>query len=375
VKRILALILMILLSCAAGAQEIRRPTADIDNTGADCPGSATAQATSMANAYDASGAATSSSFAFSGVPTSTEKKGGRSFTTWASPSGSYSSLSVNYNITFTDNGVGLTDTSNVEFSTDGGSSWNIFSGTTATLSPAQSLSTLQVRFCTSVLGSAGGPVGRSTVAAFDIWTSGVLNPPPAQPTGLSATPAGNGLSVALTWTDNATNETSYQINKCSGVSCTPVSYQTGLATNLASFNDTTGVSPGTTYGYQACAVNSSGTVCSTTSTATTPQIPAAPTGIATSYSNTTITISWNDIATTETNYVLQRCLGSGCSPVDYQTLGANTTTFTDTSINGKTIYTYNVLASNAVGRSSGTGNATVITSAHQPNQSSHTISQ
>jgi hypothetical protein len=89
-------------------------------------------------------------------------------------------------------------------------------------------------------------------------------PAPAQPTNLTVTAAANGLSNNLSWTNNATTQTSYQINKCTGASCSPSTYQTGLSAAATSFTDSSGVIPGTTYGYQACAVNSGGTTCSTT---------------------------------------------------------------------------------------------------------------
>jgi hypothetical protein len=389
VKTIKYLVLSLLLVGLASAQEIRRPTAD-SNPGVVCS-TATVATAAGTNAYDSSGTATSVAYTANGAINSPSTSNGeaRTFTTWASPSGSYSSLSLNVNTSCVDDTANAGGGCTVDYSINSGSSWTTLISdsthggwtqqtTTVTLSTSQAFSSLQVRGC--AFGNGGDssiPItrGNATVTLFDIWTSGILIPPPAAPTSLSATPAGNGLSVSLTWTDNATNETSYQINKCSGASCTPVSYQTGLAVNLSSFNDTTGVSPGTTYGYQVCAVNSAGTACSSTTTATTPTTPTAPTGISLSFTNTQVTISWADNASTETNYILQRCLGSGCTLADYQTLGANTTTFTDTSINGKTIYTYNVIASNAVGRSAGTGNATVITAAHQPNQSSHISAQ
>lgn len=383
-KRVWAVfLLLILFTGLAGGQEIRRPTTDVNNSGADCPGIPTVNNTTLPNAYDASGAATSSTFTVIGLTNSSEVAEGRTFTTWSAASGPYSSLSVGFNITFTDNGQGLTDVTKVEYSTDSGSTWTVFSGTSATLSPSQSLSALQVRFCASVIGSAGGTAGRSTVAAFDVFTSGVLNPPPAAPTSLAATPAANGLSVAITWTDNATNETNYQVNRCDGGTCSPtngappdnaIAIVTSLPANSVSFTDTSTVASHT-YGYQAFAVNSAGTTGSNVVYVTTPSLPAAPTGIALSFSNTTITISWNDNATNETNYVLQRCIGLSCTPADYQTLGANTTSFNDTSIPGKGIFTYNVLASNAVGRSSGTGNATVITGKHQPGAGNAHVSQ
>lgn len=374
----------------AGGQEIRRPSADSDpGAVTPCAAGTTTATTAGTNAYDASGTATSIAYTAAGSQTSTgvTRHATRLFNTWATPSGSYSSLSLNVNSACTDDTVNAGGDCFVQYSTDTGSSWTTIKSDSSTggwtqqtntvsLATNQTFSALQVRVCGDGFGSTTGsgiPAGTATITTFDIWTSGVVVTVPVAPTSMAATPAANALSVALTWTDNATNETGYQINRCDGGTCSPTNPSapdnaitlTTLGANSTSFTDSTTVASHT-YGYQAFASNASGfSAGSNIVYVTTPSLPAAPSGIAVSVGNSTAVITWADNASNETNYILQRCSGVSCTPADFQTLGANTTSFNDTTVQSQTTYTYNVLASNAVGRSAGAGNLTIRTPSHQ----------
>jgi len=341
----------------------------------------------MTASYDASGTATSASFTATGTSTANRKKG-RVFTTWAGASGPYSALTLNVNSSCSENGAtGGGGECILRYSLDGGATWTILisetledgSGwtqqtTTVSLSTSQTISQIQVDACGD--GNGALPLGTSTVTIWDIWTAGTPILPPAAPTSLVVTAAGTGLSNSLTWTDNATNETSYQINKCTGAACTTKTYQTGLAANSISFTDSTGVTNSTTYGYQACAVNAAGTTCSTTTFVTTPAAtpPASPSGLTTSISNISVILNWTDNANNETGYVVQRCQGAACTPADLVTIAADSTSFTDNTANQKAIYVYQVLASNPAGRSGASNQSTVTTLGHQPTATSHMIS-
>jgi hypothetical protein len=277
---------ILLLAISAAAQEVKRPTTDSDNSAPDCFGATIVASASGANAYDASG--TSTSVAYSATATNLQSKRiGRLFNSWAGASGSYSALSLNINSSCTDDAVNAGGDCVISYSTDGGTTWTAAKSdssaggwtqqtTTVALTASQSLASVQVRACADAIQGQTGVTlpGSGSVTLFDIWTSGTLATP-AAPTGLSASSASNGLSVTLNWTDNATNETSYQINKCTGASCTPASYQTGLVANSTSFTDTIGITNSTTYGYQACAVNSTVVSCSATVFVTTPAASAA----------------------------------------------------------------------------------------------------
>lgn len=77
---------------------------------------------------------------------------------------------------------------------------------------------------------------------------------PAAPTGLTAT-AGSTSTIALAWTDNASNETGYYVQRSAdGTTFTTVGT---LAAGATSYGDTA-LSASTTYYYRVCAFNAAG---------------------------------------------------------------------------------------------------------------------
>jgi len=81
-------------------------------------------------------------------------------------------------------------------------------------------------------------------------------PPPA-PTNLTARVKGTKLQVNLTWRDNATTETGYTVQRCSGSGCTNFTSIAFLPTNYVNFNDK-GVQHNTTYQYRVFAESNAG---------------------------------------------------------------------------------------------------------------------
>jgi len=109
-------------------------------------------------------------------------------------------------------------------------------------------------------------------AASNTATATTPSTPPAAPTNLVATAAANGTQVNLTWTDNSTNETGFNVY----LSADGVNY-TLLATAGAgsSAYTWTGASPGASYSFEVTAVNAVGeSAASNTATVTTPTAPA-----------------------------------------------------------------------------------------------------
>lgn len=104
--------------------------------------------------------------------------------------------------------------------------------------------------------------------------------PPAAPTNMTAI-ALSPTSVRIAWTDNATNETSYLIERANDLYYTTGRTAFGLGANETSYIDTT-AAPGTTYFYRMWALNGlvgspqAGPVSATTPTSPTPP-PAPPT--------------------------------------------------------------------------------------------------
>lgn len=79
---------------------------------------------------------------------------------------------------------------------------------------------------------------------------------PAAPSALAAS-APARQQVHLSWADNANNEASFELERCSGNNCTNFSRIAAPAANVASYDDTN-VRSGRTYSYRLRAVNASG---------------------------------------------------------------------------------------------------------------------
>lgn len=127
--------------------------------------------------------------------------------------------------------------------------------------------------------------------------------PPAAPTGLTATALAT-TRIDLAWTDVATTETGYRIERCTGASCTGFTQIALALANATTFSDTT-VAQNTLYRYRVLAVNTAGaSAASNIAEATTPQdpppppppdttAPTVPTALAASLiTQTTLTLSW-----------------------------------------------------------------------------------
>src|SRR3989449_8489024 len=76
---------------------------------------------------------------------------------------------------------------------------------------------------------------------------------PASPTGLTAT-AVSGTQNELAWTDNATNEDGYRIERCAGAGCTTFAQIATVGANVVTYRDA-GLTGGTSYSYQVRAYN------------------------------------------------------------------------------------------------------------------------
>src|SRR5438552_18891263 len=101
--------------------------------------------------------------------------------------------------------------------------------------------------------------------------------PPAAPTGLKVI----GFSynkVSLTWTDNSSNETAFEIYRKSGSGAYAL---VGLAGPNSPFLQDTTVSPGTTYTYELRSANDVWASAFTNAVSVTTVVapPAAPTGL------------------------------------------------------------------------------------------------
>jgi len=115
--------------------------------------------------------------------------------------------------------------------------------------------------------NATGDSAASNTATVSTPVSTVA--PPSAPTGLSAT-AASGTQVNLFWTDGATSETGFRIDRATSNTFTAGLVSMNIAANSVSYSDTS-VSGGTTLYYRVYAFNPGGnSAASNTATVTTP---------------------------------------------------------------------------------------------------------
>jgi len=171
------------------------------------------------------------------------------------------------------------------------------------------------------------------------------------PTNLTATPLSSN-SIKLSWDHVDSNATSIVISRSTdGLIYTGL---TSVSSSNTSFTDST-CSPDTKYWYKIKAKrdlnesNFSNSVSAKTLPLGSP--PASPTNLqGTAINCNQIDISWQDNATDETNYIVERKIEGGSYSVK-ATLPANTTIYSDTSVSENTKYYYRVKAKNGFGDS------------------------
>ncbi|MBK5298311.1 MAG: metallophosphoesterase, partial [Vicinamibacteria bacterium] len=178
--------------------------------------------------------------------------------------------------------------------------------------------------------------------SFTILKGSVLPAPPEAPTGLTA--GASGTSITLGWTDNATNEDGFNVERALvGGSfaqiATPGANTTGLVDS--------GLSAGTTYRYRVQAWNAGGVSAYTSeASATTPAATtvAAPSGLtATARTTTIIDLTWVDQANNETGFEVQRST-NGSAFTTIVTVGANIQAYASTGLAKNKLYYYRVRA-------------------------------
>jgi len=184
---------------------------------------------------------------------------------------------------------------------------------------------------------------------------------PAAPTSLTAELQA-GPQVLLTWTDNATTETGFNIERSvDGVNFSAlVTVGPRSNTGPVSYTDTT-VAVGPTYTYRVAAVNLAGfSTYSNTAVAALPAVPAAPSSVIAvatinnNKKNDKVTLTWTDVAS-ETGYTIQMATNASFTAnLVTSTVNANTTSFTTGNLSRYTPYYFRVQAFNGSGPSTWT---------------------
>jgi len=175
----------------------------------------------------------------------------------------------------------------------------------------------------------------------------VAPPPPANPTGLTATTV-SGSQINLAWADNASNETGYRVERSTdGLNFVEIS---ALGQNATSYS-ANGLSASTWYWFRVRAYNSGGNSAysNVVSVQTQAPIPVAPSSLtATATGKLAIRLNWLDSSSNEDRFDVQ----ISTTGTSWRTLGsvsANKTTANVTGLKNRVRYYFRMQACNTNG--------------------------
>ena len=212
---------------------------------------------------------------------------------------------------------------------------------------------------------ACNPTGCSAWVTSAIVSLPTAPPPP--PFGLDAVPA-SGTSVALTWSDGSSNETSFHLTRAlrnpDGTWGAFVSIGS-MPANQTSYTNG-GLVAGQAYRYQLRACNGAGCSAFTTSPIVVlPVVPPVPGPVMGAVlSSTVIRVTWVNASTSETSFQLERAPVSGAGVVGafshVATLAANSVTFDNGGLAPGSRFQYRVRACSPAGCSAWATSATIV---------------
>jgi alpha-tubulin suppressor-like RCC1 family protein len=185
---------------------------------------------------------------------------------------------------------------------------------------------------------------------------------PAAPSSLQAT-ATSSTAIILNWVDGSSNEAGFKVYQgADSTTVTTLVATVGAGTTSYSH---TGLTASTAYYYKIIAYNSAGdSDASNVANATTPTLPpAVPATLqASAVSSTRINLTWTDASTNEDGFKVYQGPDSSNVTTLLATLGAGTTSHSDTGLTASTNYYYKVAAFNAGGESAASNidNATTL---------------
>ena len=183
----------------------------------------------------------------------------------------------------------------------------------------------------------------------------------ASPSNLIATPVSQ-TQINLAWTDNTQNELGYIIERA--LTANGTFEQIGFTNqNEVTLSDLD-LTVNTNYCYRVVAINANGVysayspvVCASTFPVI---IPAASNLVATTLSQTSIQLNWNDNSTTEYGFIIVgEVNGQGFATID--TVGTDVTTFVNNGLIPNTTYNYKVIAYSLGGNAPASNVATSLT--------------
>ncbi|MFC1601438.1 PASTA domain-containing protein [Candidatus Sumerlaeota bacterium] len=249
--------------------------------------------------------------------------------------------------------------------TDGGndSGWQTSASYTDTglTASTQYTYTVQMRDSASMpnVGNASGPASATTDDPLPPDT----DPPTPDPAAFASPPSADSssaISMTAATGSDASGPVQYLFT-CTAGGGNSSSWQTST-----SYTDS-GLAAETQYTYTVTMRDALGntTAASAPASATTDQqgaTPAAPSGLsATAISQTQIDLSWTDNASDETGFKIERSVRDNTSFVQIATVGADVTSYSDTTVRKNTLYYYRVRATNGSGDSAYSNEASATT--------------
>ena len=183
------------------------------------------------------------------------------------------------------------------------------------------------------------------VASAIIWDNVITLP--AAPSSLAVVATG-AMHVDLSWTNNSSTETGFAIFRAPDVSGSPGTFtQIGSVGSAPPSYSDTSVAPETKYWYEVTAVNGTGSSGYSNQVSQTTAIAAPSSLTATTISTSEIDLGWIDNSSDEDGYSIERAPDAGGVPGTFSqigTVGANVTTYADTTASAETTYWYRVQA-------------------------------
>jgi hypothetical protein len=171
---------------------------------------------------------------------------------------------------------------------------------------------------------------------------------PVAPGGFTAT-AINANQVKLSWIDNASDETSYRIERRSGAGAYTVVAL--VPRNSVTWTDT-GLTPQTTYTYRLAAVGDWGDSPAVVASAATTLIPAPPSHVTAARDGMGLRVAWRNESSSAAGIVLLRKSPSSATWAPVETFAARDGAYTDVAIQPGITYAYRLQSYDAGGQPS-----------------------
>ena len=172
--------------------------------------------------------------------------------------------------------------------------------------------------------------------------------PPEAPSNLTSVTL-SSTEISLSWMDNSANEAGFKVERRTETGSFQLIAQT--AADVNSYSDD-GLTPASIYYYRVKAFNAAGeSAYSNVDTGSTSQpVPQAPSGLAvTAISTSELHLDWDDNSSDETGFIIERRSGGSGAFSRIDSVGIDTSQFTDSGLQAGSLYQYRIAAYNEGG--------------------------